>query len=198
MKRQMDHRGLSLIELIVSIAILSIVVGAIFGFFLFSMRSYNKDSGETNVQREAQMTVNRLQNQIVNTTTGIGKDDAEMLSAVHRLYLYTRVMQKDGNVQRRKITIYQQDHSLMYGYSYDVVDENDQVIAGMVGTVADTEIADYVRNFYVDLTKLETDQQVTVHLEFEDQKKSYATDNTISLRNQLTDVISANAADYFK
>ena len=32
MKRQMDHRGLSLIELIVSIAILSIVVGAIFGF----------------------------------------------------------------------------------------------------------------------------------------------------------------------
>ena len=91
MKRQMDHRGLSLIELIVSIAILSIVVGAIFGFFLFSMRSYNKDSGETNVQSEAQMTVNRLQNQIVNTTTGIGKDDAEMLSAVHRLYLYTRV-----------------------------------------------------------------------------------------------------------
>ena len=79
MKRQMDHRGLSLIELIVSIAILSIVVGAIFGFFLFSMRSYNKDSGETNVQSEAQMTVNRLQNQIVNTTTGIGKDDAEML-----------------------------------------------------------------------------------------------------------------------
>ena len=122
----MDHRGLSLIELIVSIAILSIVVGAIFGFFLFSMRSYNKDSGETNVQSEAQMTVNRLQNQIVNTTTGIGKDDAEMLSAVHRLYLYTRVTQKDGNVQRRKITIYQQDHSLMYGYSYDVVDENDQ------------------------------------------------------------------------
>lgn len=32
MKRQMDHRGLSLIELIVSIAILSIVVGAILDF----------------------------------------------------------------------------------------------------------------------------------------------------------------------
>ena len=47
-----DNRGLTLVELLVSIAIASIVSIAIFSFMIVGARSFQKTSADVNVQHE--------------------------------------------------------------------------------------------------------------------------------------------------
>lgn len=55
-----DIRGMTLVELIISIAILSIVSLAVGGAMYISSRSYTKNSSEINVQEEAQLASNLI------------------------------------------------------------------------------------------------------------------------------------------
>ena len=72
MKRiEQDNKGLTLVELLVSMTVLSIVSLAIFSFMVFASKTYNKANGETNLQSEAQMTINRMENLIVSATNGV-------------------------------------------------------------------------------------------------------------------------------
>lgn len=79
-KGKLGAAGLSLIELIVSIAILAVVGTAIGGAMYVSSRSYTRGSSEVNVQEEAQVAANLICDWLVDATA-VNPIDPNDLSA---------------------------------------------------------------------------------------------------------------------
>ena len=71
MKLKRENKGFSLVELIVVIAIFSVVSIAIGGFLLAAQRSYAVSANELDIQEEAQLVANQLQEMILDTSLGI-------------------------------------------------------------------------------------------------------------------------------
>ena len=63
--------GFTLVELLVSIAIFSIVSAAIFGFIVVGSRNYTTASTEINLQQEAQLALNQMSDVIIDTTRSV-------------------------------------------------------------------------------------------------------------------------------
>ena len=61
-----NNKGFSLVELIVVIAILAFVGGAIIAFMLTSFRSYQRVNVDSTLANEVQLTMNRLENMIMD------------------------------------------------------------------------------------------------------------------------------------
>ena len=66
-----DNQGFTLIELLVSIAIAAIVAVAIAAFMIVGSRTYASTSSEVNLQYEAQLAFNQLQDLIIDTSRGV-------------------------------------------------------------------------------------------------------------------------------
>lgn len=63
-----NNRGLTLVELLVAIAIFGIISIAIFGFMITGSQSYKSTSTDVNIQYEAQLTMNQLQDLIIDSS----------------------------------------------------------------------------------------------------------------------------------
>ena len=63
-----DKRGLTLIELVCAIAILSIITLTISGAVVFSANSYRAGAIDTALQQEAQFTANTIESLIIDAT----------------------------------------------------------------------------------------------------------------------------------
>lgn len=197
MKRiEQDNKGLTLVELLVSMTVLSIVSLAIFSFMVFASKTYNKANGETNLQSEAQMTINRMENLIVSATNGVGADPKEPEDAAKKLYVYNHAAKEDGMVEYRIISIYQEDNKLMYQYDTYGLDEFGSKV--ITPGSAPAVISDYIEDFSVNLTKLLSNQEVTVNLKMKNGQKTYETSNTFYMRNRIVQKVSSDADDYFK
>ncbi|MDD6638580.1 MAG: prepilin-type N-terminal cleavage/methylation domain-containing protein, partial [Lachnospiraceae bacterium] len=197
MKRiEQDNKGLTLVELLVSMTVLSVVSLAIFSFMVFASKTYNKANGETNLQSEAQMTINRMENLIVSATNGVGADPTEPVDAAKKLYIYNHAAKEDGTVEYRIISIYQENNKLMYKYDTYGLDEfgSKVITTGSAPAV----ISDYIEDFSVNLTKLLSNQEVTVNLKMKNGQKTYETSNTFYMRNRIVQKVSSDADDYFK
>ena len=55
-------------ELLIAIAILSIVVMSVCGFILVGSRSYASANSDINVQQEAQLSLNQMSDVLIDTT----------------------------------------------------------------------------------------------------------------------------------
>lgn len=65
-----NRKGFSLVELVVAIAILSIVGTAVIGFCMAGTNSFKKVSNDVDLQYEAQLVVNQLENLLVDSDYG--------------------------------------------------------------------------------------------------------------------------------
>ena len=66
-----DNRGVSLVELIISIAILVIVGGAVCSFILVGTNSFSRSNNDIGVQQEAQLAVNQMSDAIIDTAGSV-------------------------------------------------------------------------------------------------------------------------------
>ena len=66
-----DNRGLTLIELIVTVAIIAIFSGVVVNFITIGSTSYQSTSKTTRVQMDAQEVLNEIQNLIIDTNRGV-------------------------------------------------------------------------------------------------------------------------------
>lgn len=94
-----DTRGMSLVELIVSVAILVILGGAILSFFSVAVLQSTSLDTDGTMHIESQMTWNQLRNDIQNTNGGMHTD-----ASGHTLVLYRKY--DNGNAEK---TIYSYD-----------------------------------------------------------------------------------------
>ena len=64
-------KGYTLIELIVSMALLGIVAAMCFGFMLSGMHSYNSVFDNVDLQGKSQLAMNHVREYMIDATTGI-------------------------------------------------------------------------------------------------------------------------------
>lgn len=186
------NRGFSLVELIITIAIMSIVGGAITSFIVMTQRNYNNGSAETELQTEAQLVSNQLQDLMIDAAKGISysykKEIAE--GSVEDSFLMADTEISAGDVVTTK-TLYIYDEDKYYELVWDSTagelryKEYDKANApdGSAGEL----LAEFVSGFSVDLTELSSNRTVkyVIILEKSGTGRSYTTSHKIKLRNEV-------------
>lgn len=71
MRMGKDQRGFTIVELLIAIAILSIVVASVCGFILVGSRNYASGNSDINVQQEAQLSLNQMSDVLIDTTRSV-------------------------------------------------------------------------------------------------------------------------------
>lgn len=191
MKKQ-GNKGLSLVELIATIAIMAIVSLAIVGFLMVSMNHYEKAENQVNLQQESQLAMNQIQELVVDATNGIAYEPGKLI-------IYNRNTKTN---ESEKIELEKSDNRILYTrYTLDsnYMWQTDTSSSGQ-------PFADFVKKFDVTLydtegqpasadTEAKQIGQVKVHLEFEWKKENFTSDNVITLRNTV--VASTNIEKIF-
>lgn len=203
MKRKIDrsnNRGFTLVELLVAIAILSIVVGAVIGFFMRTMRMYHRGNEESNLQNEAQMTMTQLENLVVNASQGVGLNPSLPNTQTNgdELFVYNRYVDDTSGAVSYKVThIYVDDRKLKYCYMDFSRNPSGSYVLSADRQNSQT-LSDYIDNFMVDVSKLVSKNRVRFTIDFKTRGgREYKTDNTVLLRNKVLDKTNGQTSEYF-
>lgn len=65
-----NNRGLSIVEMIIAVAIISIVITAITAFMVTGTKLFHQSSNEIELQEQAQLAVNNIENRIIDAQLG--------------------------------------------------------------------------------------------------------------------------------
>ena len=198
-----SNKGVSLVELIIGIAILAVIGFAIATFMKSGTMSYSSTSKDVNLQYEAQLVTNHI-NDILTEANG----DVSFDSSSKTLSVVTSERQIGSGSSSTKVDLaykakcirwYETDYGgakagdLWY-YEWDV---DKDVSSGVVtytnkpGTETTHELlAEKVQNFDTDLapdvTNGDDDDIITVFITFSDGKKEFESTTNVSLRNSPT------------
>lgn len=186
-----DHRGLSLVELLVAVAILGIALTAITGFMVVGARSFSSTSSEVNLQYESQLAFNQLQDLVVDTQKGLTQ--TSVTGGTETTVPATDI--PADTVDEKRLYIYNEsvayvikwsrlDSRLFYEeYNVTVNGAGEPVLGSAL--VTNARMADYITDFDVDISKLEAKSIVGVHMAFQKDRKSYDANYNITLRNKI-------------
>lgn len=103
-----EQKGFTLIEVLVSIAILSIVLAAVGALMVTGSRSFAKGSADADIQKEAQLVVNQVEDLIIDTNGGV---DLQMYAAGTLLDLESvstkaELDEKDALADKKELVLY--------------------------------------------------------------------------------------------
>lgn len=157
-----NQKGYTLLELIVVIAILGVLAGAIFGFFHTSLNSYKETGQETDLQFEAQRTMNQLEFLIVNSTKDVKYEEETDASL--------------NMIKRLEIC----HDTTTYNLEWKQEDETIMLTKKTSSTVSEPALmAEYVKVFNV----TPQGKNVEFYLEYKRGEKEFKSNNTITRRN---------------
>ena len=169
-----NDRGFTLVELIVSIALLGIIAVAAAGFLVTGTRTYTNVNYSVRLQYETQLAMNQIQDYVINCSQGIAWDGDG--STCSTLYIV------NSDKTEKKISFSSTDGTLSFGQG--IAAETDSVIASDL-------MAENVTAFSVTFSPAPTEQNktttaaaATVTLTMERGGKSYTGTQTIALRNK--------------
>lgn len=187
-----DNRGISLVELIVTMAIAVIVGGAILGFIMTSSNQYRNANAEVNLQYEAQLAMNQIGDLLMNATNGVTY--TEVSADERNLYVYNRNTDDAGAVSRvvTKIGWKSADAQLLYS-TYNYV-QNPDGSTSLTPIIEDQLMSDYITDFSADVSKLDSRSEVGVTLGLTIGSKAFDTDNTFTVRNDINKVATPDQA----
>ena len=196
-------KGFTLVEIIVSLAIMSIVAGAVGAFVIAGNNSYMRGNKDLTLQEEAQLTANQLIDLIIDVergisfheTTGQAVDEAGNTVA-DNVPVSELLLRNNDNVYMVRWqgqTAGAEYASVNQLYLYEAANTKDA--DGKITAWGDPSdpsqatpslMAEYVTAFNIDLTNLEK-RKVKLEMTFVYQDKSYNVSETIKLRNDLSD-----------
>lgn len=177
-KKKSDQRGLTLIEMVITIAIIGIFMTVVATFITSSSNMYRKVSTTAKLQSDMQTTVESIQNLLLDTDFNMiykvngqsAENDLDSTEATDRkLELYST--NEDTQTVEDELTYNSSEKKLYYrrwenGKSTEV-------------------LAEHVKNFTVDISAAKTDREVRFRLTLEDGGKELSQLCTVTLRNQL-------------
>ncbi|TCL55604.1 pilin/secretion family protein with methylation motif [Kineothrix alysoides] len=188
-----NNTGVTLVELLISIAILSIVGIAVFGFIVTSSKVYGKEVTETDLQYEAQLVINQLQDMLIDATDSVVYkvtfDDGTVLEVTDEEGI------DEDKIHEKNMYIYNEKE--YYQITWDKSEERIYYTKYIKGTDWEVDsnanhvrMADYVSNFRADISRLKEDSSVGFDFLFSINDVDYFTAHNITLRNR-----SASGAD---
>ena len=212
---QQQNSGFSLVELIIAIAILVIVTGAVCSFIIITSRNYANGNNDISVQQEAQLALNQMSDVIIDATQSInyvGYDesnqpvkalkDSEFTFTPEKkaLIVYNTVTPASGEGTEEPSTYADpgtpaEDSSTElhnYMFYWQKSDENlyfSMADAGgsfpMPGEVDCVLLAENVTEFQVDLSQVEERRVVKLKLNFKTGTRKFEMANNITVRNKV-------------
>lgn len=194
-----DNRGVTLVELIVSMAIMMLVSLGVVSLISTGLRAYKSDAAETDLQYEAQLAVNQIKDLVIDTDGTVGYEvqpasgsarfvlsDQEISPggpaspAIKKLYLYHKA--DAGDILMITVLTWRESEQKLYYSSYA-----ESEAAG--ATHEEYLMAEYVSAFSVDLTKLSDQQKLSFSMTFSLDEKRYDGSHTVVLRNQVQKIL---------
>lgn len=191
------NKGFTLVELLVVVAVFAIVGAAITGFILSSQKSYARGANEVDIQEEAQLVSNQIQDMIIDTSLGISykyiviKDAATITDYMNN----DAGIITDGELTKKEVWIYNKDnyYRLLWNkeskelYYEELVktDAGYQRPEGMPeGGVL---LGEYIKEFSIDLSQVASARIVTLAMTFQKAENGvdYEVNKTISFRNDI-------------
>lgn len=187
-----DQSGFTLVELIIAVAVSAIVVSAVCGFMIVGSRSYTSVNTELMLQQEAQLTLNRITDVMIDATGSINYGDDERLvcgdlefgsePAVKILVVVNQGDEENPGLSYRfdwnreeKILYFSTSDTLMDGKRLEpVFQENNRAV-----------LAEHVTEFQVDLSQLEESGIATVSLVFTEGGREYKVFSSVAVRNAV-------------
>lgn len=204
------NRGLSLVELLITVAILSIVMVIAVSFMMTGSRSFAKGNADSDVQKEAELTVNQIEDMLIDINGGVSMTDE---AAKAEMIMYHAEDDGSGAMLYTKeaVTWNKSDHNIYcskWKVNYDASADSYVVDTAAVGNYENQLLAENVTLFEVDLsdtlkkkapdgTEKTIVKSVLVRVGYEDGsgRVEYATSPVITLRNRM--LLSASPADVF-
>lgn len=208
---RIGQKGFTLVEIIVSLAIMTIVAGSVGAFIVAGNNSYLRGSKELTLQEEAQLTAN----QVIDLIIDVEKDIQFLDSTGAAVALDgTPAQDASGNVINStnvsELRLYNNDNVYMIrwqgddGSGYDTAnqiylyeaknsvttdaDGNETIVWGDL-TAEDVKpalMAEHVTSFNVDISEAKTTRKVVLKMTFAYMEKTYTIAETIKLRNDLS------------
>lgn len=195
------NQGFTLVEVVIAVGIASLALLSIGGFMAVSARSFSSTSAEVNLQHESQLAYNQLQDLVVDAQLGVTQ--ASTVGGTETV-IDANVMM-DDSADQKAIYIYNTSdvykvfwnnpEDRLYYLEYDVtIDPSGNAVLGAArGT--DALMAEYITDFDLDLSLLESKRIVGVHMTFEKSNKSYDANYNITIRNEV--VVNKPMADAY-
>lgn len=201
--RRQNQKGFSLVELVVVIAIMAVVGLTLYGFFHTSLNSYNNTGSEVDLQYEAQITQNQLDNLIIDSTKEVkylydtasstgnvalsdqGLDKSKIKKKQFKIY--NEVYDKDNNKVRDEIYTLEWDTTTSKIFLYKTTVD----ASGTTTTLDPSLLAEYVTDFEVNLKRVEKQRVVEFLFLYENGGKELQINHNITMRNR----VHVNTAD---
>lgn len=192
-KAKKNNQGFSLIELIVTMALMAIVGLAIFGFLSFCMNQYRHVHYEVRLQSKAQIVMNQIDNRMVNASEAIGVDSpatGEQLWLIERKVSSTTKDAKGNDVNNYTYSavcifhdasakeVYLQRYNCTktdVGYTMSSADPKESLVGG-------------VTKFDVGLpAKLKQKETVRIEIEVQENERTFTDTYEVTVRNDAVD-----------
>ena len=212
---QQQNSGFSLVELIIAIAILVIVTGAVCSFIIITSRNYANGNNDISVQQEAQLALNQMSDVIIDATQSInyvGYDESNQPVKVLKDSEFTFTPEKKALIVYNtatpasgegtgEISTYAdpgtpaEDTSTElhnYMFYWQKSDENLYFSVAdasgsfpMPGEADCVLLAENVTEFQVDLSQVEERRVVKLKLNFKTGTRKFEMANNITVRNKV-------------
>lgn len=225
MKRSLreDQRGLTLVELLVSLAIAALVATVVFGFMVIGAKTFASTSSEVNLQHESQLAFNQMQDLIIDTALGVTytyiPNGGAFTDAEIKVYPDDTdatdlpagaILQKNmpADAAYKKIYMYNNDFvyvvvwegaraggigNRLYYEEYEVDTSNEMGLGAKKESQA--RMADYMSAFNADLNDLEAKRIVRVNMVLDKNTQHYESSHNITIRNKI--IINGEPGDVY-
>lgn len=187
MKITTKNGGYTLVELLVTLVIICVLVGAITTFIMAGVKVYGQSDQEVEIQQEAQITMNILNDRLISATHISYYEYTEKSAGTIKIIDYKTMNDTDTNVRefimwvekRKMIYVITKENSYMFeGTStqiqalYTSIDEENDLIGKAV------------ERMDVNCSGVSDKQMMEIVLEFQSGKCSFINSKVIRLRNQ--------------
>lgn len=186
---QQQNSGFSLVELIITIAILVIVTGAVCSFIIITSRNYANGNNDISVQQEAQLALNQMSDVIIDATQSInyvGYDESNQPVKALKDSEFTFTPEKKALIVYNTAEL----HNYMFYWRksdenlyFSIADASGSFpMPGETGCVLQAE---NVTEFQVDLGRAEERRVVGLRLSFKAGTRKFEMVNNITARNKV-------------
>lgn len=186
-----NNRGLSLVELVVAMAIGSIVALAAVLFVGKSLRSYTVATDTINLQKESQVLMDQLAGWIMEGNRAVVQDDAVVGKV---LVIYQIPVQQDSkkvpgehkaSQTASKRIIWTQNQKLYMIREEGISDVNtDSTLIQSNMAVDENCVSEYMEQFFVSIDATNP-AKVTLDLKLSKGEQNHSVSDTVLIRNQL-------------